>query len=331
MVPGLSVFEAPARRTLAAAFADDVRRGLSDAPKTLSSSGFYDDRGSQLFQQITELPEYYLTRCEGEILSQHALDIAGPLEDERFRLIEVGAGDGRKTATLLEQFKAAGLSLEYVPVDICSESVVGVTNRFRRRFGENGLRVRGIVADYFDAFPLIRRQTDLRKLILFLGSSIGNFGHRQARGFLQALRQSLVPGDLALIGFDLKKDPSILQQAYDDAAGVTREFNLNLLDRINRELGGDFRRSRFQHHASYNFRLGCMESHLVSTERQQVPLRSLKMTASFEAWEPVRVERSYKYDLHQIETFAASAGFRILEHYFDEQEYFVDSLWEAVL
>jgi uncharacterized SAM-dependent methyltransferase len=166
--------------------------------------------------------------------------------------------------------------------------------------------------------------------VLFLGSSIGNFGHRQARRFLRGLRRSLKAGDFALIGFDLKKDLGTLQRAYDDAAGVTREFNLNLLDRINRELGGRFDRRRFDHHAAYNLRLGCMESWLVSRERQRVRVSGLERAFEFLAWEGIRVERSYKYDLEQIESLADAGGFRVCRHFFDSRRQFVDSLWEAV-
>jgi dimethylhistidine N-methyltransferase len=328
MVARCDIREAPAARPLPAAFADEVRGGLARRPKSISSAWFYDDRGSRLFERITEQPEYYLTRSEREILEQHAEDVVRALGGRACQLVEIGAGDGRKTEVLLARLVATGLLREFVPVDICRRSVAELTAKLRHKLDGRPLCIRGIVAEYFDAFPLIRREADAVKLVLFLGSSIGNYGHTSAKRLLRRLRQCLSPGDLLLVGFDLKKDLSVLQRAYDDAAGVTREFNFNLLDRINRELGGRFDPADFVHHPIYNVRLGCMESWLVSRRRQRVPIESLRQAISLEAWEGIRVERSYKYDLDQIEAFAASSGWEVRGHFFDRRRYFVDSLWE---
>lgn len=330
MPSACDILEAPAARPRAHAFADDVRTGLARRPKTLSSTYFYDERGSQLFQQITEQEDYYLTRCEREILEDHGDDIARSLAGDPLQVVEIGAGDGHKTEVLLQALIAAGLALEYVPIDICREAVVELVGKLRGHLNGHGIPLRGIVADYYDAFPLLRKQPNVRKLALFLGSSIGNFGQWQAVRFLRKLRQALATSDSLLIGFDLKKDLQVLHRAYDDAAGVTREFNFNLLDRINRELGGQFDRRRFHHHATYNLRLGCMESWLVSRERQRVPIRALPATIAFDAWEGIRIERSYKYDLAQIESLAAESGFQVRQHFFDRRGYFVDSLWDAM-
>jgi uncharacterized SAM-dependent methyltransferase len=185
------------------------------------------------------------------------------------------------------------------------------------------------VADYFEGLALLRAQQAERNLVLFLGSSIGNLSHHEAAGFLKRLRRSLNEGDHALIGFDLKKDLRLLQLAYDDPAGVTREFNLNLLDRINRELGGRFDRRRFRHHAVYNATDGCMESWLMSVEAQEVWIGELGRTFAFDAWEGIHVERSCKYNLTQIAALADAAGFRVERHFFDRRRYFADSLWQA--
>jgi L-histidine Nalpha-methyltransferase len=330
MTPACDLWEASPSRSLSEAFAGQVARGLAGRPKVLSSAWFYDDRGSRLFQQITEQPEYYLTRAEHQILTRYARDIVSQLGDCPVRLIEIGAGDGHKTEVLLREFLAAGLSLEYVPIDICRQSLVDLTHKLRRKLRSPRLAMRGIVADYFDAFPLLESAPPRQNLVLFLGSSIGNFGPRSARKLLAALRKALVPKDLALFGFDLKKDLRVLQAAYDDAAGVTREFNFNLLDRINRELGGRFDRSQFCHHAAYNLRVACMESWLVSRRRQRVRIEALSQSFEFDAWEGIRVERSHKYDLDQIEAFAASAGYAVRQHYTDDRGWFADSLWEAI-
>jgi dimethylhistidine N-methyltransferase len=312
--------------------ASEVRRGLAAEQKTLSSSLFYDARGSELFRQITRLPEYYLTRSEREILETRAADIAGHVGDEPFRLLEIGAGDGHKTEVLLREFIRRGGNLEYLPIDICRKAVAGLTRRLRKRLnGDAGaVRLSGIVADHFDAFKILRRMLTARTLALFLGSSIGNFGAREARRLLLGLRSALAPGDLALIGFDLKKDRYALQRAYDDKSGVTREFNFNLLDRINRDLNGRFDRRDFEHIARYNPRLDCMESWLRSRRRQSVPIERLNLAVRLDSGESIRVERSYKYDLSQIETLAQACGFRIRDHFFDRRRWFVDSLWEAV-
>jgi dimethylhistidine N-methyltransferase len=311
------------------AFARDVLSGLSRHPKSLSSAWFYDDVGSRLFEQITQLDEYYHTRCEHEILSRHAGDIAAAMEGASFRVLEIGAGDGHKTEILLHAFLKLGLEFEYVPIDICHRSIVELVAKLRSSIDADAFTVRGIVAEYHDALLMLRERTPMRNLVLFLGSSIGNFEHGDARRFLHNLRRMLEPGDAALIGFDLKKDPAILQPAYDDALGVTREFNLNLLDRINRELGGDFERGAFQHHPTYNPLRGCMESWLISREDQTVTLADLDRSFHFAAYEAIKVECSYKYDPALIDSLAASSGFEVDCDFYDRRRYFVDSLWRA--
>lgn len=310
------------------AFARDVLQGLLAMPKSLPSRCFYDERGSRLFQQIMELPEYYPTRCEREIL-QHAKDeIARAVGPEPFRLVELGVGDGRKTEILLRHLLQRGLRFQYVPVDICQATIVDLAESLHHRDGLASLSLHGIVADYFDALHLLIHQGSERNLVLFLGSNIGNFDPFDARQFLAGLGESLNVGDLVLLGFDLKKDPAILHLAYNDLRGVTREFNLNLLDRINRELGGRFDRRRFRHYGSYNVPQSRMESWLVSTEAQQVEIRRLGETVAFDAWEGIHVECSYKYDLPEIEAMAASTGFSIRRHWHDVERWFVDTLWE---
>lgn len=322
------IIEAAETHTARDAFARDVRRGLSRQPKTLSSAWFYDERGSRLFEQITRLDEYYLTRCEREILHTHATAIGNSLGQESFRILEIGAGDGHKTEILLRRFVEMQLDFEYVPIDICQRSIVDLVAKLRRTTRGDFL-VRGIVAEYQEALDVLRDHEPMRNLVLFLGSSIGNFTHTQARRFLRGLRDTLSAGDVALIGFDLKKDPQILQRAYDDSSGVTREFNLNLLDRIHRELGANFDRHSFQHLAAYNAVEASMESFLLSTARQSVHIDALDQSFDFAPWEAIKVECSYKYDLPLIESLAAASGFKLLRHFSDQRRYFVDSLWLA--
>jgi dimethylhistidine N-methyltransferase len=315
---------------LVGSFASDVLDGLCSQPKKIPSRYFYDDRGSQLFRQIMELDEYYLTRCEAEIL-ERAKSLIGDLFLGRpFRLVELGPGDGQKTKTLLRHLAHRGLECRYVPVDICEEILVHLTDSLEPVISSSSIDVRGIVAEYSDALNLLNERTAERNLVLFLGSNIGNFHFQEARQFLDDLRASLNVGDYLLIGFDLKKDLEVLYRAYNDSQGVTREFNFNLLDRINRELGGNFDRRRFIHYGPYNFTEGRMESWLVSTESQDVEIADLDRVFSFEPWEGIHVEYSYKYDLSQIKGLAKSSGFTVARNLFDSRRYFTDSLWRAI-
>jgi L-histidine Nalpha-methyltransferase len=329
MPTALQVLNGSGTRRAARTFARDVLRGLSRSQKALSSKYFYDAEGSRLFQRITELEEYYLTRCEAEILARHAGEIVAAVRLGPFRLVELGAGDGRKTEILARRWLDAGRSFEYVPIDICRQSVLDLSAAFHGRF-DGSLRVRGIVAEYFDGLAALGWAGRQPNFVLFLGSNVGNLCHEEALQFFRRLRESLHPGDFVLVGFDLKKDLEILRRAYNDSEGVTRLFNLNLLDRINRELGGEFDRGRFTHYAPYNLRKACMESWLVSLVDQEVPIRALGRSFSFRAWEGIRVECSHKYDLLQIESFASAAGFRVQKHFFDRRGWFADSLWQSV-
>jgi L-histidine N-alpha-methyltransferase len=329
MTATYEVLEAPAGRTVAGGFAGDVLTGLSRPRKSLPSIYFYDETGSRLFQQISELEEYYLTRSERQILETYAGELATQFAGGPFRLVELGAGDGGKTKILLRGFLRAGLQFEYLPVDICEEALVELTGSLHRQIPDREMRVHGIVAEYFDALSLLGRRPAERTVVLFLGSNIGNFEPRQARRFLRSVRRALSPGDRLLIGFDLKKDPEVLTRAYNDARGVTREFNFNLLARINRELGGEFDRKQFCHHGAYNVRLGRMESWLVSLQDQQVAIAELGRVFHFRRGEGIHVECSYKYDLPQIERLAAASGFEVRRQFFDRRQWFVDSLWHV--
>lgn len=310
------------------AFAHDVLAGLSRSPKSIPSMYFYDAEGSRLFQRITELEEYYLTRCECEILTTYASQIAASVFAGPFRLVEFGAGDGRKTEILLRQFLAAGVHFEYVPIDICQQSILDLTTSLHRRF-DSSLRVSGLVAEYFDGLAFIVEGNGKPTFVLFLGSNVGNLSHAESQQFFCRLRQSLHAGDCVLVGFDMKKDIRVLHRAYNDSAGLTGLFNLNLLDRINRELGGEFDRRRFAHYGPYDVRNARMESWLVSLEEQEVPIRALGREFSFQSGEGIHVEHSQKYDVPHIEALASAAGFGVRHHFFDARRWFVDSLWQA--
>ncbi|MDW8466387.1 MAG: L-histidine N(alpha)-methyltransferase [Chloroherpetonaceae bacterium] len=220
-------------------FLRDVIAGLQATPKRLPSKYFYDDEGSQIFQKIMALPEYYLTRAEIEILETHRERIATHIGHRSLLLVELGAGDGTKTKLLLECLLHRHLDLVYAPIDISAHAIQTLSQMFMRRFPS--LTVRSIIDDYFHGLARLEREPHRVVMALFLGSNIGNFTQAESLAFLSCLRKALRYGDFALIGFDLKKDIQTLLHAYSDSAGVTRDFNLNLLRRINRELGATFR------------------------------------------------------------------------------------------
>ena len=309
-------------------FALDVVEGLAKTPKSIPSKHFYDDRGSRLFQEITEQPEYYLTRCELEIFETHGRHITADFGAVPLRLIELGVGDGHKTAVLLQHLLVRNSDFEFTPIDICPEAIGIATDSLCRQMPDLTSRIHGIAAEYLEGLSSLGDSGERRNVLLFLGSNIGNLAHPEVRRFMRRVAAALASGDQLLIGFDLKKDLAALEAAYNDTAGVTREFNFNLLDRINRELDGDFDRDRFAHYAPYNPRTGCMESWLISRTRQAVHLRAADRRFEFDPWEGILVERSHKYSLDDIETLASASGFLVRHHFLDERRYFADSLWE---
>jgi len=309
-------------------FALDVLMGLSEERKRLPSKYFYDAEGSRLFQEITDQKDYYPTECEREIFESHKKEIAAHMIGKPFSLVELGAGDGRKTKVLLREFLEQKLDFKYVPIDISEEAVRGLSESLKSGFGD--LETAGIVAEYFDALRWLNRHDASKKFVLFLGSNIGNFSPPQTRVFLRTLWNSLEPGDQVLIGFDLKKDFDTLLRAYNDPAGVTKKFNLNLLTRMNRDLGADFDISKFTHFGTYDVNEGAMKSYLISLVHQDVRIDRLDKVFHFRPYEPIHMEYSYKYLPDEIEEVAAETGFRLVSRYFDEKKWFMDATWEVV-
>jgi L-histidine N-alpha-methyltransferase len=308
-------------------FALDVLQGLSEIPKRLSSKYFYDDRGSQLFQKIMDLPEYYLTNCEFNILKTQKAEIANLVRKDFFNLVELGAGDGRKTSILIEHFIRQGLQFKYVPIDISAGAMQYLMQLMNKRFPK--IQAEGIVAEYFHGLKWLGKINDQKNLVLFLGSNLGNFNKPQSRVFLRNLWNTLNEGDFLITGFDLKKDINLMRKAYNDKQGVTSEFNLNLLKRINNELGGNFDLSRFQHYANYDVFTGAMESYLVSLQKQTVFIEELSQTFNFEAWESIHTEYSYKYLESDISELAENTGFVIKKQLYDDKRFFIDSIWQV--
>lgn len=311
-------------------FADDVSKGLSANPKFLSSKYFYDDEGSRLFLEIMKLPEYYLTRAESEIFSTQTQAIFDAFAENRaeFDLIELGAGDGSKTFLLVDYFLKQNAAFKYVPIDISSEALNFLTAKFKAKFPN--LSMQPEQGDYFRTLETFNSKTDKRKIILFLGSNIGNFAEDQAISFFKSLRAVLNPNDLLFIGFDLQKDPHTILAAYDDAQNITAAFNMNLLNRINRELGADFSLPDFSHYAVYHPIDGAARSFLISRKAQTVFVKALNTRFEFAAWEPIFMEISQKYSLPMIENLAKTSGFAVAEYFFDSQKFYTDSLWKPV-
>jgi len=308
-------------------FALDVLLGLSKSPKALSCKYFYDAEGNGLFQKIMELPEYYLTECEFEIFRDQRARIAELIGSSRFNLVELGAGDGQKTRVLIEHFLGVGLVFRYVPIDICEEAIEELLQALGHY--SPALQIEGLVSEYFVGLKWLSNQVHDRNVVLFLGSNIGNFSHSEARVFLYSLWNALNDGDYVLIGFDLKKDIRQLTMAYDDSQGITAEFNLNLLRRINRELGGDFDLDQFKYYSAYNVYSGAVDSFLISQKQQTVYIDMLNQSFFFDAWEPIHTESSHKYLTSDIIDLARETGYEITEQYYDSRRYFVDSLWQV--
>lgn len=309
-------------------FASDVDDGLSRPQKSISSKYLYDAEGDRLFQRIMELPEYYLTRCEYEILRDNRDRILLLLGGGQINLVELGAGDGKKTFLLLEHFLERGLQFRYVPIDISESAIQGLIASCCDCYDQ--MAVEGLVAEYFDGLKWLASQNQRRNFVLFLGSNIGNFTRAETELFLRGLHDALNDGDLVLIGFDLKKDVNRIKDAYDDSQGVTAQFNLNLLSRINRELGGDFKLNQFEHHCIYNEQMGVIESYLVCNKRQDVRIESLGKTFCFEEKEPLHVEYSHKFSEEDVAQLAQNAGFRVVEQFYDSDRLFVDSVWQVI-
>ena len=311
-------------------FASDVLEGLSAAPKHLSSRYFYDDEGSRLFRQIMKLPEYYLTRAEMQVFTEQKGAICESFTEgaNAIDLVELGAGDGTKTAVLVEQLLERAVDFTYQPIDISQEANDALAARFHEKFPT--LRIDPHTGDYFKVLGSLKSETGRRKVLMFLGSNIGNFLRANAVRFFQELRVVMNDDDRLFIGFDMQKDPRVILAAYDDAQGVTSAFNLNLLRRINRELGADFDLEKFSHYAQYRPIECAARSYLISREKQTVKIDAMNRSFEFEQWEPVFMEISQKYTHAMIDELARDGGFEIEREFFNEEDFYIDSLWRPV-
>ena len=308
-------------------FAKDVLNGLSSSPKCLPSKYFYDDAGSKLFEEIMHSEEYYLTDKEYEIMDTHGADFLRHFQSQSvpFDLIELGSGNGVKTQLLLRYFVDKQANFQYSPIDISGSALEKLTKEVHTKFPS--VRIHPIEGDYFQALEQVKDSQEFRKVLLFMGGNIGNFSAVEAQFFLKKIHSYLNAKDLLVIGIDLWKNPFTIEAAYNDSAGFTRDFNLNLLHRINRELGGNFDVDSFMHYPTYDIEKSEMKSYLVSKKNQQVHIDALDTTFSFCAWEYIHTEISKKYSVGQIEKLAGETGFEVVEHVFDRDKYFTNSIW----
>lgn len=305
----------------------DVKCGLERTLKQINAKYLYDEHGSELFNQITRHPDYYLTRTEIEILDTNKQYLSNLVGTVPFNLVELGPGEGIKTEILINQFLHDKRQFSYMPIDISAKYLRVILNNFTSKLPD--LEAKAIHADYFVGLEWIRQHSARRNVVLFLGSSIGNFDLQEVKEFLTHLHASLNQDDLVLFGFDLCKDINILLRAYNDSDGITSEFNFNLLRRLNRELGANFDVQKFSHYPTYNVHTNAMESYLISNEEQTVAINALGRSFQFRAIEPIHIEFSHKYSLRQIQSLAQQAGFKIRENLLDKRQYFVNSLWQV--
>jgi L-histidine Nalpha-methyltransferase len=310
-LPGPDI-ERPATKTQ---FLADVLHGLGQPEKELPCKYFYDEAGSRLFERICELEEYYLTRTELAIMRQHVDEMAAVIGPD-CSIIEYGCGAGLKIRLLLDRVTTPAA---YIPIDISSECLHRCAAEIAARYA--GLEVRPLCADFTGDYRLPEiRIPEARRVVYFPGSTIGNFGPPEAAKLLSRVAAVCGPGGGLLLGFDLQKNVSILEAAYDDSKGVTRDFNLNLLARINLELGANFQIDAFRHRATYNRVLNCIEMYLVSLRTQTVAIGN--QTISFAENEMIRTERSYKYDIDQFSRWVVTTGLQVQKVWTDERGFF---------
>ncbi|RDV16521.1 L-histidine N(alpha)-methyltransferase [Pontibacter diazotrophicus] len=318
----------PLNDTLLGKFREEVLSGLHRKAKRLPSKYFYDKTGDMLFQRIMACPEYYLTNCELEIFQSKTADLAQIITSDNgtFDLIELGAGDATKSQYLLKYLSDQKASFTYMPIDISGNILSVLEKRLKDEI--TGLDVTCLEGEYFEMLRIAAELSGRRKIVMFLGANIGNMEPREAKEFCRDLRAHLAPGDLVLMGVDLKKHPKLIWEAYNDSAGLTSRFNLNLLHRINRELKGDFDPDQFEHYQTYDPGSGACKSHLVSLQDQIVTIGDSKIV--FGRDESVFMEISQKYTLEEVDNLARETGFVPVYSCPDTKGWFVDAFWKAV-
>ncbi len=300
-------------------FSEDVKIGLTSESKHLPFVYFYDHIGSQLFEKICELPEYYLTRTETDILETNAKDIVSQFSAETV-LVELGSGSSTKTRILIETFLERQRLAHYTPIDVSHQMLEESSYSLLKEYPD--LEINAIAARYNEGIDHLDIRKEQQNLITWLGSSIGNFEKSEVTALLQHIQDTMHPNDRFLVGIDLQKDKTIIENAYNDTQGITAEFNLNLLTHVNRELGGDFELENFAHKAIYNEEIGRIEMYLVSNIDQKVFISGLDLEVPFTTNETIHTEHSFKYSLGDINRLAEETGLYVEQQWFDDEQLF---------
>ncbi|MGY8915232.1 MAG: L-histidine N(alpha)-methyltransferase [Flavobacteriales bacterium] len=311
-------------------FEEEVYSGLTANPKYLSSKYFYDAKGDKIFQDIMAMPEYYLTDCEYSILETYKEDIAALFSEgaNSFNLIELGAGDGKKTKILLKYMAEGKLDFKYLPIDISQNALDQLEKALQVEIPS--LKTEPLQGTYLETLETINSIRDKKKVILFLGSNVGNLLHPQAVSFLKQVQESMKADDIFFVGFDQKKAPQIILDAYNDEAGITDAFNKNILVRINTELKADFETDNFLHWETYDPETGTAKSYLVSKKAQTVTIKELDLTITFKPWETIHTEISQKYDDEIVSWLAEEAGLKVITQFSDENKYYMNYAFEKI-
>ena len=299
-------------------FAQELSHSIRQKQKSINPKFFYDQKGSQLFEKICVLPEYYLTRTEISILKQ----IDGKLQsylDGNFRLVELGSGSSQKTRLLIDMLTRLQKHVEYFPIDI---SKILKTSSAALQSDYKKLHITGIIDNYENGLEFMKNYDDMKNLIVFLGSSFGNFDPENGIRFLQKVNSSMKKDDLFLVGLDLVKDKNVLRKAYNDSQGITAQFNLNVLSRINSELGGNFDTSKFAHHVVYNENQNKVEIYLRSLAKQTVEIPGADLILEIDEGELIHTENSYKYTISQIKQMFTMTGYQIKAMWNDDNRYY---------
>ncbi|MCM4157738.1 L-histidine N(alpha)-methyltransferase [Gramella sp. AN32] len=313
--------------TFESAFAEDTFKGLNAFPKFLYSRYIYDKKGDELFQQIMEMPEYYLTRSEFNILKENSEAISEAFSSsDGFDLIELGAGDGKKTKILLKQLLKDKAKFAYLPIDISHNVLEGLEESLTKEIPAVEVKVQQ--GTYFATLEKLTEYKSRKKVIVVLGSNIGNLHHEEAIEFLENIGHAMSEEDMLFMGFDQKKNPEKILNAYNDPSGITEAFNKNLLNRINTELDGEFDLDAFMHWETYNPETGTAKSFLVSKKAQKVNINKLGLQVNFDAWESIHTEISQKYDDAIVSWLADEAGLEITDQFTDEENTFKNYIFK---
>jgi|AntAceMinimDraft_17_1070374.scaffolds.fasta_scaffold16001_2 dimethylhistidine N-methyltransferase len=304
-------------------FKEGILTGLSSSPKEIDDKYFYDEQGNKLFEKVMNLKKYYLTNCEHEIFSSKKAKLLSIFskDTEEFHIIEFGVGNGYKTKVLLSYFLKQKANFKYFPVDISTYILKNLETDLRHTFPK--LQIRAVNNDYFKGLKELNNHKNIKKIIFFIGNSFGNFSEKESVKFLNKISNYLTKKDLLFIGFDLKKDPSVIYDAYDK---TFEPFCMRIFKKMNDELGGNFNTSKFKYYFTYNPENGQGNFYLISKEKQTAELKKLKLHIHFKALETIYVGISQKYDIDYINKLAKKTGFEIKYTFYDKKKYFIDSI-----